>query len=387
MLRNRLILAALWILSLVCISFYGGPISYGFFAVITLIPVICLIYLLLVLARFKIYQHFESKDIVSNHKTPFYFTLQNEDLFAFCAVRVNFYSDFSTIHGLRDDVEYELLPKDSIKKETVLVCKYRGEYFVGIKSVTLRDFLCLFKITYKNPEPLRVTVVPNIIRLADLRNIDIDILSQRETLRAGTDPDVLVRKYVQGDDIRHISWKQSARVGEPMVRRFIGEEKTGIALITDPTRLSDKDSEYLPVENRILEISIALTLFMEEKRIPVSVYERDTVIKETPVNGPAEFDSFYTKISTFSFRDDIDRASLFAEFSRISGIYEKRTVFFVTALLDDALLKMCRQLNQNDTEAFVYLVKDGLSEAGFTSPTSHTHIMTMPVNEDLSKLM
>ena len=145
MLRNRLILAALWILSLVGISFYGGPVTYGFFAVMTLIPVILLIYLLLVLARFKIYQHFESKDIVSDHKIPFYFTLQNEDYFAFCAVRVRFYSDFSVIDGLSDDNEYELLPQSKIKKETGLVCKYRGEYNVGIKSVTLRDFLCVFK--------------------------------------------------------------------------------------------------------------------------------------------------------------------------------------------------------------------------------------------------
>ena len=68
MLRNRLILAALWILSLVGISFLGGPVTYGFFAVMTLIPVILLIYLLLVLARFKIYQYLESKDIVSDHK-------------------------------------------------------------------------------------------------------------------------------------------------------------------------------------------------------------------------------------------------------------------------------------------------------------------------------
>ena len=88
MLRNRLILAALWIFSLVGISFYGGPLTYGFFAVMTILPIVLLLYLLLVLARFKIYQHLESREIVSNHKIPFYFTLQNEDLFAFSAVRV-----------------------------------------------------------------------------------------------------------------------------------------------------------------------------------------------------------------------------------------------------------------------------------------------------------
>ena len=95
--RNWLILAALWILSLVGISFFGGTISYGFFAVVTMIPLASLLYLFLVLARFKVYQHFECPEIVSNHVVPFYFTLQNDDWFPFSGVRVTIYSDFSSI--------------------------------------------------------------------------------------------------------------------------------------------------------------------------------------------------------------------------------------------------------------------------------------------------
>ncbi|MBP5152655.1 MAG: DUF58 domain-containing protein, partial [Lachnospiraceae bacterium] len=290
MLRNRIILLALWVLSLVGISFYGGPIAYGFFAVMTLIPVFCLIYLLLVLARFKIYQNFVSPEIVSNRKTPFYFTLTNEDYFAFSAVRVNFYSDFSVIDGLSDDIEYELLPQNRIKKETGLVCKYRGEYRVGIKSVTLRDFLCLFKLTYKNPEPLRVKVFPDIVRLSALKYIDMDSFSEKESTRNHVYPDVLVRDYVPGDDVRYINWKKSAATGNLQVRRFTGEEKTGVGLIIDPERIFTEEREYLPVENRILEIAIALTLFMEEKNIPVSVYERTG---ESVVDGPGTFNGFY----------------------------------------------------------------------------------------------
>ena len=52
--RNRLIFLILWILSLVGISFFGGPVSYGFFTVFTLIPVICLFYLVLVYFFFHI---------------------------------------------------------------------------------------------------------------------------------------------------------------------------------------------------------------------------------------------------------------------------------------------------------------------------------------------
>ncbi len=387
MLRNRLILAALWILSLVGISYYGGPVSYGFFAVITLIPVICLVYLLLVLARFKIYQHFESNDIVSGHKTPFYFTLQNEDWFAFCGVRVNFFSDFSMIDGLSDDIEYELLPQDSIKKETGLVCRYRGEYYVGIKSVTLRDFLCLFKITYKNREALRVRVVPDIVRLSALRNVDTDSLSHRETRMNPSYPDVTVREYTPGDDIRNIHWKQTAKTGIPMVRNYIGEEKNGVALIIDPSRISSKETEYLPVENRMLETAIALTLFIEEKNIPMTIVNPSGEPDETVVSKPSEFNGFYERVSGFSFREDPDRASLMAGFSGIKSIYEKNTVFIVTAFLDDHTLALCEELNRNETEAFVYLVRAGVDETSFDRPSVHTAVFTLPTHRSLSELM
>ena len=61
MLRNRLIVLLLWILSLVAITFYGGPVSYGFFLLITLLPVASALYLVYVCLRFRIYQRLIGK--------------------------------------------------------------------------------------------------------------------------------------------------------------------------------------------------------------------------------------------------------------------------------------------------------------------------------------
>ena len=107
--KNRLFLLFVWILSLVGISFYGGPVSYGFFLMVTMVPVISVIYLICVFLRFRIYQKLESKTLVCNQMVPFYFTLQNEDYFTYSGVRVSFFSSFCTIHGLEDNREYELL--------------------------------------------------------------------------------------------------------------------------------------------------------------------------------------------------------------------------------------------------------------------------------------
>ena len=158
MLRNRIIVGLLWIVSLVGITFYGGTISYGFFIAVTLLPLLSLCYLLSVRLRFSIYQKLEGKTFVSNHAIPYFFTLQDEAKFAFAGVKVFFYSDFSSLTELRDGIEYELFPDTGITRDTTLICKYRGSYNVGIRSVEITDFLRLFRMRYKNKEPLEVFI-------------------------------------------------------------------------------------------------------------------------------------------------------------------------------------------------------------------------------------
>lgn len=78
MLISRIVWIILFILSLVGITMYGGPISYGFLALMIMVPVISVIYLFCVYFCFKIYQ---SKDVVRpvvGEAVPFHFRLMDE---------------------------------------------------------------------------------------------------------------------------------------------------------------------------------------------------------------------------------------------------------------------------------------------------------------------
>ena len=385
--KNLLILTALWILSVVCISFYGGPASYGFFAVITLIPVTSLLYLLLVLARFRIYQNFICPEIVSNTVVPFYFTLQNEDFFAFSGVRVTFYSDFSSIEGLSDDIEYELLPKTKLKKETGLICRYRGEYLVGIKSVTLTDYLKLFRITCNNKEPLRATVIPHIYRIDGIKGFETDAVSDRENSASLSHPDVTVRDYAAGDDVRRINWKQTARLNKLTVRNYIGEEKDGIGLIIDTERISEKISDYLPVENRILEIAIALALFIKDRNIPVYAYTFNGEVTDRIIDSADTFNDFYRAMSVLSFESSKDRAGIYAAFASHRDIYSKRVVFIITAKADNAVTEYSKTLNDSNTDVIIYQVKNIPAGTLKTETFFHTKIITVPADDNIEDVI
>ncbi len=386
--RNLLVILILWLISLVGISFFGGPVSYGFFMVLTLIPIVSLVYLILVLVRFKIYQRFECYEIVSDHVVPFYFTLQNEDIFAFSGVRITFYSDFSMIDGLDDNTEYVLLPHTEITRQTKLICRYRGEYLVGIKSVILSDYLRLFRITWNNREPLRANVVPNIIELDTIRSIDTDTVSDRESRSDLSRPDATVRDYIPGDDIRRINWKLTARTGKLAVREYTGEEKEGIALVIDAAKKSDDPVVYLPLENRILEAAISLALYFKNKNIPVSVFSMRRDIREFPVDSAQTFETFYRAMASLSFDSAAVSASRYAALSEHAGVFDSRIVFIITAEVNAEAVDTAKRVNDQGGDVVIYHVTGEQGDAGEPVEVSpHTRIVQVPAGAKLGEVL
>ncbi len=389
--RNRIILLLLWILSLIAISFYGGAVSYGFFTVLTLIPVVSFLYLVLVIMQFRIYQRLEGKAIIANRTSDFYFTLQNEGLMAFASIRVLFYSTFSTISGLTDDTAYELLPHTGIRRQTKMVCKYRGEYDVGIKKIVVQDFFRLFTITYHNREPLRIMVKPNVITLPSLKSAEQVLNTARENRMMKREPDAVVREYRPGDDIRFMHWNATAAMQKPMIRERIGEQQQGIAIVLDSSRKETQIEEYLPIENKMLETVLALTLHFSRTNTPATVYcqagaagKADTAgITSMTVSEQRQFDAFYEQISAFAFEPKKAVAALYEGLLASGSLYESRAVFLVTHTWDPVTERFVRELSRGQLSVQVYLVADDVPAPSIP----RCSLTAIPADADLTEVL
>ena len=357
--RNRIIYAILWILSLAGISFFGGAVSYGIFYMLTFLPFVLLIYLLFVYFFFHIYQQIGNKRLVAGHMEPFYFTLKNEYHFGFCSIKVRFFSSFSDISGLDDDMEYELLPGKGIKKNTQLVCKYRGEYEVGIKNVEITDFLRLFRIRYNNRETQRVYVRPDLIDLSEIKSLDLSQTMFKNSMVNPIEPDILVRKYQAGDDVRQVHWKASARSGELLVRKMTAQEREGVTILMGSRRVSDEMAEYLPLENKMLELTIALTYFFVRKNINVhTLYYMDSALHEEITEGVDGFEGFYEKMSSVSFSKESDEEKMLIGACEQKGIFTRRSTFLVLHEWSTAAAETVRMLRENNVFTLICIVND-----------------------------
>lgn len=351
--RNRIVYFFIWILSLVCISLFGGTISYGFFALVTAVPVISLLYLLYVKLCFKIYQELDSNRLVVGNRVPFSFQLLNEFPFAFAGVRVLFYSSFSAISGLDDETTYELLPGEGIQRETSLVCRYRGEYEVGIKKVEMQDYFRLFRFTYRNPEPLRVQVKPRTVWLEEIHSVDLSMAASGDSMYRDTQPDVLVREYLTGDDLRQVHWKTTARQGQLMVRRRIGEEQRGVGILLGTWRQWKEESRYLPVENKLLESALALSLFFAGRNIPVNVWYLQNELISLSLDSLGQYDNLYDRISGIHFEEDYTQEKLWVEAAGQSQLFQCRVVFLLIQKMGPETDGMVRILKENNIQTVI----------------------------------
>lgn len=385
--RNFFILIVLWIASVVGISFKGGPLTYGIFFTLTLVPIVSLIYIFIVYSRFRIYQQLDAANLVCGRTSDFYLTLQNESPIGFFGVRVRFYSSFSVINGLDDAAEYEIDSRNGIAKQTSLLCKCRGEYEVGIKRVEITDYLRLFTISYKNREPLRVSVKPSLVYVDGLKTADIVLNAVRDTRLNPTETDIPTREYTIYDDSRMINWKVTAAKNKLMVREKTGEQQLGIGIIIDSKRISDDIYSYLPVESKILETALALALFFTGKRIPVTAYSFNGELHRDQVDTIGEFDAFYGHMDAFSFREETDRQEMYERILWGTDISSKKAAFIITHSFDGNTAKMVDSLCLEDMTVIVYVITDEEADYEEISGKTKAAVISIPTNCDLREVL
>jgi len=97
-------------------------------------------------------------------------------------------------------------------------CDLRGRYPVGPLTIRVTDPFGLVEQTTRFAETDTLLVVPRVIPLPTLPVPGEQASTGESTVRALTsvgDQDLTVREYHQGDDLRRVHWRSTARRGTP----------------------------------------------------------------------------------------------------------------------------------------------------------------------------
>lgn len=382
--RNRIIWLCLWVLSIVGISFKGGAVTYGLFALLTLVPAASALYLLAVYLLFHIYQNLGQRFVSVNEPADYRFALVNEYPLRFVGIKVRFFTEFSTITELDGETEYELAPHTRTEKETKLICKYRGEYNIGIKEIEIQDHFRLFKLRYKNKECIHAVVKPQLIKTDRIGNIELsDAVKQSE--RGRSELDIVSREYVPGDDRRFINWSQSVRTGTLMTRTLTGSDHQEAAFIIDTFRYSADPAVFLPAENKILETALAAAYHFCRNGIRVAEYHIAGELVRLTADSAPRFEEFYESVSETMFDSRNDHRHLYDAVTRCPDIFESAVVFIVLSVWDEITDALLKQLEADGLYTVICFVGDSESDRPDLSDHKNCGLVMLSPYEELTK--
>jgi len=224
------------------------------------------------------------------------------------------------------DFEYNITiqPKTLRDMNYVLRPTVRGIYKFGAAHVFASTFLGLVQRRFSGAETQTLKCYPSFLQLrnTDIRAIANEsiVLGTRKTRRIGNSTEFeQIREYVQGDDIRTINWKSSAKRSFLMINQYEEEKSQDIYVAIDTGRTMEMPFNGLSLLDYSINASLmllSLTLAKYDRAGMFSFNKRMTNVipaDKKPFQMQAIMESLYA-VETDYYESNF--AALYAQLKR-----------------------------------------------------------------------
>lgn len=296
--RNRLIYGILLILVLVLASNYGGNIVYCLLYAVLLLPVCSFLYTYVVFRRFLVYQDIPTRITEKYSVIPYSLMLENKDYFSYNNIRFICNESLAQLSQEMKIGTLHMNPKTAEAKYGSIKCLYRGTYYVGIEGIEVTDYFGLCKVTYDFPSKVRLTVRPRVLPLNQLKVAENAKDAKRNFYTTQLDT-VLgndMRQYQQGDFVRHINWKVSARYRELYVRKPDVKELVKTVLFMDTYCYWETENDCIMHSDALIETALSIAKHYCDRRLQLNVVYHDKQDRVMPMTDVNQFQAFYKEM-------------------------------------------------------------------------------------------
>ncbi|MBN2286281.1 MAG: DUF58 domain-containing protein [Tissierellales bacterium] len=253
-----------------------------------------------------------------------------------------------------------LKSKDSYYKSEKIVLKRRGYYELGDIKITVSDVFGLFSYVKIIESMASLVVYPEVINLT---TFDIAISAQMGELGI-KDPMFLdksrvssLRAYQEGDTIKRIHWKLSAKKEDLIVKNFDNRGDSHVVVVIDNDKKLFTNDVDRHLEDKSVEIALSLIAYCLNHQIDVQLLTQsgDNIVI---VNGLLKSDlkPFLEKMAFFKG----DGKRQFRDFMspHIETITKGTTVVIVSSNLDRTMGAVALRLKIKHLNPILMLVSD-----------------------------
>ncbi|HSN67482.1 MAG TPA: DUF58 domain-containing protein [Fusibacter sp.] len=203
----------------------------------------------------------------------------------------------NTESSLREIAYFGNFDKINFSKD--IICKYRGYYKVGQVKVQIYDPLMLDNRIIDFNKEIDITVYPKVVKLKEklLQSQDFygTLKSNMRTLEDRTNL-INIRPYVQGDQLKNIHWKLSAKKEDLQTKEFEQTVSTKLVVFVNGSK---EPIVNLDEEERMVSFAVSLIKEMLDDAIQIKVMLNNGFATILEGNKSADFQSFLEAFTSF----------------------------------------------------------------------------------------
>lgn len=336
MVKNRILYSFLYVLSLLFIYFYGGKIPYMLFYTVFLLPFVSIGITSIAFIRFKYIQEMNKRDVVKGEEINYTFSINNEDFFLYPYIKVNFYNNDTVFANQFEPKCFSLLPFKKKSFSYKLCCKYRGDFFLGVKSIEFEDYLGIVKFTHEPVSTKNITVFPRLVKLDSLQ-LKTDYLSESQSLSNNQFENTMTfsdtRKYAYGDSLKKIHWKLSSKMNELLVKNFEGASQVSSVILLDLKKNSYSFEQNAVIEDMLIEASIAVMYYCLSNWMPINLIYYKKGFNDIEAKNALQFEEIYNILSSIRFDTDMNIKDVLDVYVR-NNILKRTSILLFTSNLN-----------------------------------------------------
>ncbi|UCF98270.1 MAG: DUF58 domain-containing protein [Spirochaetaceae bacterium] len=347
------------ILLLYLAGMYFGSYLLLLFLLGLLYPLVSFSLTAAALRRFRFQQSWDQDRPIKGGEINWTLILVNGSFLPLYRVEAHFRASTPLSVSEEIDFRFFLKPRQQIRKVVRVGFPFRGIYTIGCDTVTISDFLQLFRFSV-SAEPCIFTVYPSIHKLeafpvGEIAGEGSATHGFREVL-----PDFTLfshlREYRPGESLKHVSWKKFASRGIPLIREYDSVLDNSVRIYLDlrlpPGHTVMTPVEMLTMEDTSVELLVALVHSFLNRGMPTFI----TVPGSEPVRffgtNPEHFQDLYSTTLGMFFHETLSPVR-FQQAEAHEG-KEGGTTIFISHLADaemQAAAEQAAALKQN-----VYLI-------------------------------
>lgn len=352
------------------VIFVGGTIPYFLFYVLLLTFIVPFLHSYIAIRSIKGSVDIPNGSLYKGDTININYKLENKSPFSI---------PYLEIHS---DIARKLTGKDALKviisleqkrsyfyNEEVLLLR-RGYYEMGEIEIIIYDIFRFFIFKKKINTSISLLVYPETTNLSTFEitaNQQLGELLMYNSIYQDKSRISSIRDYREGDVVKSIHWKLTAKRNHPIVKEYETRVDTNVIIFIDNQKYLFENDNDRRIEDKIVDIALSIVNYCLNQNIDI-ILETQTEEKFIEINGqnPNDLKQYLEIFARFKGNGTLNSKTLLT--SRIERIIDGSAFIIVTPNLDKGMGTIGLQLKSKNLNPLFIVVTDNENNNGFVEP-------------------